>query len=305
MIAIFLLGTAALAQGLKGYCEPCDDDFRDGISWRSTDRNNNYQIDDRSAKRNDVYKTWVNQECPEGFTGTAWRYCTGNGQWYPPQMEGSSGCKEGVDCDGCQSSDCPKAPEKEIDWDTNKINLAKLQASCKPNTKGGEYCEVTCEEGFTPNVDRMRCWGGKWKAEGISCAPGAKKPEPEEIPTELEEDETDLLKNMLKNTNGETNFDIDWAEIKRQNAILKAALDKKRKEKKEKKSGFPGGAVGVCLAVLFLAVLVGGYMYWKKKQSSTPLMQAQGSMGASTGSFGKQGSKAQRSPNSERQGPYE
>jgi hypothetical protein len=303
MFSILNFGTVALA-GLKGYCEPCDPETDiNGIAWTSTDETKNYESDDRSTLRNDDYETWVKRSCGAGFTGVAWRYCTGNGEWFPTVTEATPNdpsCAN-TNCDGCTSDPCTAGiSETEYGWDANKLDFAAMKAGCTPNTAGGAYCDVFCQDGLTPNNDKLRCWGGKWATEYLSCVGGKEYPQ-QSIPTDnLSEDEIKILQGMAGQQDW-INHVVDWQELKKKAAKYQAQLDKELHGDKER-SALTFSLIAVGCILIGLA-----FMYWKKqKESRTPeFIEGQSSVLSSGSQRGSKKNQNSSSGISKRSGAQE
>lgn len=286
MFSILNFGTVALAN-LKGYCEPCDPETDiNGISWTSENENQNYNSDDRNAARNDVYETWVKRSCGSGFTGVAWRYCTGNGEWFPTQTEptpNDPSCAN-ANCNGCKSDNCNAGiTESEYDWAANQLDFDAMKTNCNANTAGGAYCNVVCKGGATPNKDKLRCWGGKWATKYLSCLDGQDYPQ-QSIPTDnLSKEELAILQGIAEEQDW-INDVVDWDQLKKNAAKYQAILDQQEGGEKER-SGLTFALIAVGCILIGLA-----FMYWKKQnESRTPeFIEGQSSV-LSSGS--KRGSK--------------
>jgi len=293
MFSILNFGTVALA-GLNGYCEPCDPETDIyGIQWTSEDQSQNFDSTDRSVARNDVYETWVRRSCGQGFNGVAWRYCTGNGEWFPTQTEptpNDPSCAN-ANCNGCQSDNCAAGITlSEYDWDANQLEFDAMKTECGPNTAGGAYCKVHCKDGLTPNNEKLRCWGGVWATRYLSCVSGQDYPQ-QTFPTEnLSKEEVKILQGIAEQQDW-INDVVDWEQMKEDAAKYQAQLDREKDGEKER-SGLTFALIAVGCILIGLA-----FMYWKKqKESRTPeFIEGQSSV-LSSGS--KRGSKKNQNSSS-------
>jgi hypothetical protein len=251
VVSLFFASLAAAATTDKGYCEPCDDQLLKGIQWTSKNKDNNYELDG-VTRRNDVYKVVVKQECASGFTGTATRVCTGNGEWQTPDLS------------GCVSDPCAAVPADFEDY--KKIDNAAMKENCPADSPGQFECDVVCMPGFDPVSPKMRCLGGMWQSDYISCAPGATTP----APVVVTETETTTEAAVVTESEEPDNTDTTTHHA----ADMEGAVDDS-----SSRSFLPFVIIGGILCVLFVA----GFFFYKRSKNgaATAVASSQSSIGSS------------------------